>query len=150
MNSARDTLDRTAASDLWRNTLSKIPSVFGRIVYLASLRDQNSGRYQHHGLALVFGDEEANKALKKSHTGTFREWLTFNLEQQKRDLDLYLAGLSEDKRTVLANWLDLAPYRTLMPTSLRTVERRLYLVDLKALLELLGNEHGAAAPEPGS
>ncbi len=143
-------MDRTAASDLWRNTLSKIPSVFGRIVYLASLRDQNSGRYRHHGLALVFGDEEANKALKKSHTVAFREWLTFNLEQQKGDLDLYLAGLSEDRRTVLAHWLDLAPYRTLMPTSLRTVERRLYLADLRALLELLGNEHGAAAPEPAA
>ena len=148
MKSIRDALDRTAASDLWRNTLSQIPSVFGRIVYLASLRNLNSGRYEHHGLALVFGEEEANKALKKSHSQVFREWLTFNLEQQKADLDLYLSGLYEDRGTVLATWLELAPYRGLMPTSLRAVERRLYIADLRALLELLGNEHGVGGPGP--
>ena len=150
MKSSRDALDRSAASDLWRNTLSQIPSVFGRLVYLASLRNQNSGRYEHHGLALVFGEDEANKALKKSHSQMFREWLTFNLQQQKADLDLYLSALQEDKRTVLATWLDLAPYRGLMPTCLRSIERKLYLADLKALLELLGNEYGAAGPDPNA
>ena len=145
---ANDALDRSAASDLWRNTLSQIPSVFGRLVYLASLRNANSGRYEHHGLALVFGEEDANRALKKSHIQVFREWLTFNLEQQKADLDLYLSGLYEDRRTVLTNWLDLAPYRNLMPVTMRGVEKRLYIADLKALLELMGNALGAAAPDP--
>jgi hypothetical protein len=145
---ANDALDRSVASDLWRNTLSQIPSLFGRLVYLAALRNPNSGRYEHHGLALVFGEDEANRALKKSHSQAFREWLTFNLEQQKADLDLYLSALVEDKRTVLTNWLELASYLTLMPATIRGVEKRLYLADLKALLDLLGNEHGAADPDP--
>ena len=136
------------ASDLWRNTLSQIPSLFGRLVYLAALRNPNSGRYEHHGLALVFGEDEANRALKKSHSQAFREWLTFNLEQQKGDLDLYLSALVEDRRTVLTNWLELAPYLALMPSTIRGVEKRLYLADLKALLDLLGNEHGASGPDP--
>ena len=141
-------LDRTAASDLWRNTLSQIPSVFGRLVYLSSLRNPNSGRYEHHGLALVFGDDEASKALKKSHIQAFAEWLSFNLEQQKADLDLYLSALFEDKRTVLETWLKLTPYRNLIPSSVRGVERRLYTGDLTALIELLKNEYGVAAPDP--
>jgi hypothetical protein len=145
---ANDALDRSAASDLWRNTLSQIPSVFGRLVYLASLRNANSGRYEHHGLALVFGEDDANRALKKSHSRAFREWLTFNLEQQKADLELYLSALVENRRTVLATWLELAPYLTLIPAAIRGIERRLYLADLKALLDLLGNEHGAAGPDP--
>jgi hypothetical protein len=145
---AEDALDRSAASDLWRNTLSQIPSVLGRLVYLTSLRNANSGRYEHHGLALVCGEEDANRALKKSHTQVFREWLSFNLEEQKADLDLYLCGLDEDKRTVLSNWLELAPYRNLVPVRLRGVEKRLYTADFKALLELMGNAHGAAAPDP--
>ncbi len=85
--------DRSAAADLWRNTISQIPSVFGKLVYLASLRNANSGAYEHHGLALVFGDDEANKALKNSHSKVFAEWLYFNLEQQKADLDLYISCL---------------------------------------------------------
>ena len=93
--------ERSAASDLWRNTLSQIPSVFGRLVYLASLRNSNNARYEHCGLALVFGEDEANRALRDGHSEVFAEWLTFNLEQQKADLDLYLAGLFEDKRVVI-------------------------------------------------
>jgi hypothetical protein len=140
-------LDRGAASDLWRNTLSQIPSVFGRMVYLASLRNVNSGRYEHHGLALLFGDDEANKALKKSHSQLFSEWLAFSVEQQKADLDLYISSLFEDKRTVVETWLKLAPYRNLIPSTVRGVERRLYISDLTALMELLRNAYGVDGPD---
>ncbi len=140
--------DRSAASDLWRNTLSQIPTVFGRLVYLASLRNSNNGNYEHHGLGLVFGEDEANRALKDSHAAVFAEWLAFNLEQQKADLDLYLAGLFENKRVVIDTWVRLAPYKNLVPASVRGVERRLYITDLEALLELLKDVHAVAAPDP--
>ncbi len=141
-------LDRSAAAELWRNTLAQIPSLFGRLVYLASLRDQNTGRYEHHGLAQLFGEEVTDEALRESHAATFQDWLCYTLEQQKTDLDLYLAGLDTDKRTLLDTWIRLAPYRTLVPASARDVERKLYLADLETLLELLKNEYDVAAPDP--
>jgi hypothetical protein len=140
--------DRSASADLWRNTISQIPSVFGRLVYLASLRNTNNGCYEHHGLAMVFGEEEANKALKSSHISVFAEWLTFNLEQQKADLDLYISALFEDKRVVVDTWIRLAPYQNLLPASVRGVERRLYIADFTALLELLRGAYGVALPDP--
>lgn len=140
--------DRSAAADLWRNTISQIPSVFGRLVYLASLRNPNNGSYEHHGLGLVFGEDEANKALKNSHNAVFGEWLSFNIEQQKADLDLYLAGLFEDRRVVVETWIRLAPYRNLLPTSVRPTERRLYLADFSALLDLLKAATGVPEPDP--
>ena len=141
-------LDRSAFSDLWRNTLAQIPTVFGRLVYLSSVRNLNSGRYEHHGLALVFGEEEANKALKKSHAQSFSEWLEFDLEQQKADLDLYLSALPEDKKTVLEAWVRMAPYKNLLPTSVRPPERKLYLADLNAILEVFRNEYAVSGPDP--
>jgi len=147
---SNDALDRSAVADLWRNTLSQIPTVFGRLVYLASLRDQNNGRYQHHGLSLVFGEEEARKALRLSHDQAFGEWLSFNLEQQHADLGLYLSELFEDKRTVLETWQKLAPYNNLIPKSAKSVERQLYIADLTALLALLKNEYGVGDPDPDS
>jgi hypothetical protein len=140
--------DRSAAADLWRNTVSQIPTVFGRLVYLASLRNPNSGGYEHHGLAQVFGEEEANKALRNSHAAVFAEWLSFNLEQQKADLDLYISDLREKKEVVIDTWIRLAPYRNLPPASVRGVERRLYITDFTALLELFRSACGVAAPDP--
>lgn len=134
-------LERGAASDLWRNTLSQIPSVFGRLVYLSALRNPNTGRYEHHGLALVFGPDDASRALRKNHYQAFAEWLSFDIEQQKADLDLYLSAIFEEKKTVLEAWMRLAPYRNLLPTTAKAVERRLYLADFQAILELLRNEY---------
>jgi hypothetical protein len=141
-------LERGAASDLWRNTLSQIPSVFGRLVYLSSLRNSNSGKYEHHGLALVFGEEEADGSLRSSHDQAFSEWLSFTIEQQKADLDLYLAALLENKSVILETWLRLAPYRNLVPSAIPAVERKLYLTEFETLLELLKNEYGVAVPDP--
>lgn len=141
-------LERGAAADLWRHTLSKIPSVFGRLVYLSSLRDPNTGRYQHYGLAQMFGEEQADRTLRASHEQAFQQWLSFTLQQQRADLEMYLAGLNGNLRTILETWTRVAPYRSLAPTSVREVERRLYVADLETILELLKNECGVACPDP--
>ena len=143
-------LEKDAGADLWRHTLSRIPSVFGRLVYLSSLRNPNNARYRHDGLSLIFGDDEANRALRKGHNQAFAEWLIFNIEEQKADLDLYLSGLFEEKNTVLRSWINLAHHRSLIPNSAKSVERRLYLADFQAILELLRNEHAVDDPDPAA
>jgi hypothetical protein len=141
-------LERSAAADLWRNTLNQVQSVFGRLVYLTSLRDQNTGRYEHHGLAQMFGEGETEAALRDSHEKTFSEWLCFNMEQQKADLDLYLSSFQTDRRTILGTWIRLAPYRGLVPASALDPERRLYLADLETLLEILKAEYDVSGQGP--
>jgi hypothetical protein len=143
----RVTLERGAVPDVWRRTLCQIETIFGRLVYLAGLRDNNTGRYQHHGLALIFGDEDADQALRNSHETTFAEWLSFGLENQKADLDLYLSQFAARKRTTVETWLRLTPYRNLIPTRTGEPERSLYLSDFEALLELLKAEYGVAEPD---
>src|SRR5262245_9428693 len=93
--------DRSAASDLWRHTLSQIPTTFGRMVFLSSLRDPNTGSYAHYGFAQRVGESVAEEALRESHEQCFSEWLGFSLEQQKADLDLYLSSIAADKKTIL-------------------------------------------------
>jgi hypothetical protein len=141
-------LERGAVADLWRNTLSQIPTLFGRLVYLSSLRDANSGVYEHFGLAQIFGGKDADRTLRQSHTQVFGAWLNLNLEQQKADLESYLSGLEEDVDAIVANWIRLAPYRNLIPARAREVERQLYLTDFEVVLELLKFDHDVASPDP--
>jgi hypothetical protein len=142
------TFDRSAAADLWRNTLSQIPTTIGRLIYLASLRDQNTGAYHHYGLEQLCGPEQSQQTLRQSHSQIFSEWLCFNLEQQKKDVEAYLDELHEDKKIILATWIRLAPYRHYIPANAREVERNLFTADLETVLELLRYDYAVASPDP--
>jgi hypothetical protein len=127
---------------LWRNTLNQVPTVFGRLNLLASLRDRATGRYSHEGLLRLLGPEDTDRALCNSHHQVFSEWLQFSLAEQKEDLDDYL-------RTAGTSRLAF-DYHHLVPPTARDVERQLYLTDLETLLELLKYEHGDAFALPGA
>jgi hypothetical protein len=143
-------LERSAAADLWKHTLSRIPTVYGRLAYLASLRDQNSGSYRHHGLAAAFGREESNRALRESHEQTFGGWLKLSLEEQHADLTAYLETLEEPPRVVLDYWLRSRAYRNQPPASARTADRQLFYRNLEALLVVLKYASADAGPARGS
>src|SRR4051812_48038834 len=91
----KGSLNQDAVADLWKHTLSRIPTVFGQIAYLASLRDTNSGVYKHHGLAAAFGRDESIRALRESHETSFQQWLEMPLADRSQDLRSYLQSLEE-------------------------------------------------------
>ena len=136
------------AKTVWIETLSRVPSLFGRLALLASLRSNNSGKYEHYGLAMRYSTDEADAVLRESHEESFEEWLSYSLPEQKSDLDMYLSGLDVPKREAVEAWLALQPFRNLLPARVRQPELQLYLADLAALLELLKAESGAASPDP--
>lgn len=136
------------AKDIWFETLTRVPSLFGRMALLASLRNSNTGKYEHYGLSMRYSTDEADAVLRESHERSFEEWLSYSLPQQKSDLDLYLSGLDVPKREAVETWLALKPFRNLLPARVRQPELQLYLADLTVLLELLRAESGAASPDP--
>jgi len=137
------------AGDLWRHTLARIPTLFGRVLYLASLRNQTSGAYEHPGLAQMVGDDEAEETLRRSHARIFQDWLCLTVEQQKADLQEYLAETPNPAAT-LADWAASAVYRGWAPAAAQDAERRLFVGDLEILLGLLKREYGDVSPGPES
>ena len=132
---------RVRGTDAWRRVLSEVPTVFGRLVYLAALRNPVTGEYAHAMLSRLMSAEEADRTLRQSHHQVFFEWLTFNLADQKTDLDDYFRDSGAP--------LSVAECRDLVPRSAREVERQLYLTDLETLLELRKAERSAfPTPEP--
>jgi hypothetical protein len=118
----------------------QIPTLFGRLVYLASLRDTASNRYLHESLSSALGSEECDRTLSRSHQQVFGQWLTYSLADQKTDLEEYLSTAGGPRNAV--------HYRHLVPGSARAVERQLYLTDLETLMELLRYEHGGVFSLP--
>jgi hypothetical protein len=130
-------LERSAVADLFKNTLSKIPTVFGQLGYLAALRDPDSGVYRHHGLAAIFGRDESRRALAESHERVFQQWLNLSLAKKSADLLEYLEGLRDPKPAVLRHWARNRNYRGYLPASARESDRQLFFQEFEVLLETL-------------
>jgi len=131
----------------WKEKLSTLDTVFGRLELLSSLRDPHTGRYVHHGMSVAVGDR-THDIILKSHEATFAEWQSKNLRVQMTDLRSFVlsiplpAGSGRlDRKAksilVLDTWLKLEPYRNFVPMSVSQLERNSFLANLTALITLL-------------
>jgi hypothetical protein len=142
-------VDRKAAlEESWRRTVSSIATLLGRLAYLSSLRNANTGTYEHFGLAEKAGAAEADRLIRRAHLDLFQQWLCFSLERQKEELESYFSSLEGDRREILSNWLVLGPYAAWVPAESRDVERKLFYSDLETVLELIRTESGVASRDP--
>jgi hypothetical protein len=147
----KSSCDRRSANlralDLWRQQVADIPSSFGRLAFLAGLKNAETGRYTHFQLTPVFGEDEADRIIRQCHLDEFAEWLSFNLEAQQADLNRFLSGVEGHRRQILAACAVLAPHVWCIPDGAAEHERRLYLADLEAILEPLYAQYGLTATE---
>ena len=137
-------------TETWKKTLAGIATLPGRLAYLASLRNVNTGTYEHAGLAQRVGAADTDELLRNSHQETFHEWLSYGLEQQKQEVEEYFSDLGDDKPQILESWIALSPYQSWVPAETRDAERQLFASDLSAVIELLRTEYGVASRDPES
>ena len=71
--------------DFCRTTLASVPGVFGKLDYIAGLRDED-GRYRHWGVERVYGEEAAQQAIAEAHRAIFLELLRMPLREVLKDL----------------------------------------------------------------
>lgn len=126
-----------AYDDLANRSLSRISCELGRLVYLASTREYNSGHYYHQGLADRFGPEAAQKALEIAHRQAFYKVSAYSLEDLTAELETYLASTKEEPLECLRAWQKLEPYRIAVPEDVNVTVARLFTSNLRLALAIL-------------
>ena len=129
--------NRRVVQDFTVNSLAGIPGPFARLVYVASLRDLSSGRYEHQGLVALYPEEAVQQALELCHEQIFERILEMPLETQLEDLRNCLAAMEGGLPAVVSHWRQLEPYRVLLPESAPGYLKELFFSNLRALLEIL-------------
>lgn len=124
-------------ADVESRTLEPLSGHFSRLIYLASLRDYNTGRYHHYGLETRYPSEAVDTALRRCHAKSFEELLEMPLEQQTADLLCFFDTLKEDSARLVETWRRLRAYQLLPPDPCPALARDLFEKNVQIMLEVL-------------
>jgi hypothetical protein len=126
-----------ARKDLEFRTLQGIHGDMARLVYVASTRDYNTGKYYHDGLAAHFSEEIVDAALAASHQEVFCRLVFSPLEKLVQQLETYLGSAHAQQSKILQVWQKLQPYRVTIPLGCDALSAELFFSNLRVALAIL-------------
>src|SRR6266478_1566817 len=137
-----------AHDDLVRHSLAKISGDLARLIYLASTRDYNTGKYHHDGLAAQFRPEIACQALEMAHRQIFGRIAGCPLERLVGEVEAYVNSSPQSRREVLEVWQKLEPYRVALPLNVNIAVAQLFISNIKLALAVLQHRRARKAAGP--
>ncbi|HXW92769.1 MAG TPA: hypothetical protein VEK33_19630 [Terriglobales bacterium] len=136
-----DNVAREAGLDTFPNDLT-------RLLYLASLRDCNSGAYLHPQLSARMGTEVADHALCACHDRVFRRLLITPISGYVVQLEEYIRYARADRSTVLNTWQSLRAYRATVPVLALPVYCEIFWLNIELALTVLQAKRPPADAKP--
>jgi hypothetical protein len=118
------------------------------MLYLASLRDCNSGRYLHPQLSQQMGVDEADHALSVCHQQVFRNLLNTPASRYALQLEEYIRYTRADRSVVLDTWQSLQAYRSTIPVHASALYCELFCLNIELALTILKDSRTWAEEGP--
>lgn len=125
---------RTVIEDFSSRTLAAIPSDFGRLHYVSSLKNSKSGRYEHDGLMSLYPACAVQAALAHCHEELFSRILETPLRKQEGDLRACLGVAGDQFWDVVENWRKNESFGEMCPEGLPDYLSDLFCSNMNALL----------------
>jgi hypothetical protein len=123
-----------------RTVLEALPNDLTRMIYLASLRDCNSGLYLHPELSHQRGVHAADGAFRACHEQVFRRLLSTGLAEYVDQLHEYIRYTRGEILITLKTWKSLQAYRATVPVSALATSAELYFLNVAIALEVVGRD----------
>jgi hypothetical protein len=130
---------RAVIEDFSSQTLAAISSDFGRLYYVTSLKDLDSGRYEHDGLMSLYPENAVQAGLSHCHEELFSRILETPLKDQERDLSACLSSAGEKYWNVVESWRESRYFQEMCPEGLPDYLQDLFCSNMGALLAIFSS-----------
>jgi hypothetical protein len=140
---------KEALRDLQNRTLAGLDGDLARLVYLASTRDYNTGRYTHDGLSFRFSESVAQEALAAAHRGVFASLALSPLRVLVANLERYIRSGCAGPNELVTAWNTSEAYRILPPAADDPLTVKLFNSNIKVALAIVKAAFAELQPVPG-
>jgi hypothetical protein len=117
--------------------LADLPNDLIKLVYLASLRDCNTGHYFHPQISQQNDSTSASRALQACHEEIFSRLMATPLSEYVTQLGGYIAYTRADKARVIDTWKSLPAYRATVPLKASSLDAEFFFASIETALIVL-------------
>lgn len=123
--------------DVLRALRASLPNDLSRLIFLAILRDNNSGHYYHPEVAQRFSVEVADRAMLACHHHIYERVVALPLEDLTDQLDAYLATVRAPKERSIESWTKLRAYRATIPMDADPISTEIFFMKVGVAVAIL-------------
>jgi len=123
--------------DILRALRVSLPNDLSRLIFLAILRDNNSGHYYHPEVARRFSGEVADRAMLVCHRRIYEQVVALAIEDLTDQLDVYIATVPVPRGRLIESWTKLKAYRATIPMDTDPISAEIFFMKVEVAVAIL-------------
>jgi len=128
---------RAVVHDILRALAASLPNDLSQLIFLATLRDNNSGHYYHPEVARRFSVEVADQSMLVCHRRIYQRVVALPLEDLTDQLDAYTATVRAPKERLIESWTKLRAYRATIPMDTDPISAEIFFMKVGVAVAIL-------------
>jgi hypothetical protein len=137
MHYAVESANGEVAADILRALTVSLPNDLSRLIFLATLRDNNSGHYFHPDLARRFSERVADRAMLACHQRIYKQVVALSIEDLTDQLDLYITTVPAPRERMIESWTKLKAYRATIPIDTDPISAEIFFMKVEVAVAIL-------------
>lgn len=129
--------ENEVVADIRRALTVSLPNDLSRLIFLATLRDNNSGHYFHPDLARRFSEPASARAMLVCHERIYKEVVALPIEDLTEQLDLYVTTVPAPRERMIESWTKLKAYRATIPIDTDTISAEIFFMKVEVAVAIL-------------
>ena len=127
-----------SVTDEGRGALARVlPNDISRMIYIATLRDNNTGCYFHPDLACRFMLGAADRAMLVCHQEIYERLVSVELEELTDQINFYFGSIRAPRGRSIANWKKPRAYRATIPIHADPISAEILFMKIDIALAIL-------------
>jgi hypothetical protein len=117
--------------------LADLPNDLTRLIFLASIRDYNTGAFLHPALSHAYPPDVVDRCMKLQQNRVFTRLLECPVREYVEQLKMYASYAGVTRAELVTTWKDLGAYKSAVPLGSDKICTEIFALNVLTALHIL-------------